>query len=152
MLNDEDLLRGFSSSLRGVQESAADFDHFLARSQKGLTKVDDSMQPLVDDGRQKMAAISNALHDPYNVNLSTRLLYDSQGKMLQSVQDTLRNVNEIVAGIERGDGAVGRLVRDPKVYDDMVQFFQGLQRDGKIQFLIRWARARDKPEKPEKSR
>ncbi|MCY1057433.1 hypothetical protein [Nannocystis sp. SCPEA4] len=148
MLNDEDLLRSFGSSLRGVRDGAADLDHFLAKGQKALTKFDDSMQPLVDDGRKKMAAISNALHDPYNVNVSTRLLYDSQGKMLKSVQDTLGNVNKIVAGIERGEGTVGRLVRDPKVYDDMVEFFRGLQRDAKIQFLIRWALSSDKPERP----
>ena len=148
MLNDEDLLRSFGSSLRGVQDGASDLDHFLAKGQKALTKFDDSMQPLVDDGRKQMAAISGALHDPYNVNVSTRLLYDSQGKMLKSVQDTLGNVNKIVAGIERGEGTVGRLVRDPKVYDDMVEFFRGLQRSAKIQFLIRWALSSDKPERP----
>lgn len=148
MLNDEDLLRGFGSSLRGVQDGAADLDHFLAKGQKALSKFDDSMQPLVDDGRKKMAAVSTALHDPYNVNVSTRLLYDSQGKMLKSVQDTLGNVNKIVAGVERGEGTMGRLVRDPKIYDDLVEFFRGFQRDGKIQFLIRWALSSGRRERP----
>ena len=45
----------------------------------------------------------------------------------------------------KGEGTLGRFLVDPKAYDDLVRFFQGFQRDAKIQFLIRWARARDKP-------
>ncbi|HEY8378444.1 MAG TPA: hypothetical protein VIK91_18230, partial [Nannocystis sp.] len=128
LLNDEDLLRTFSTSLRGVREGAADFDHFLARGKKGFAELDDSLQPVVNEGRKQMAAISGALHDPYGANLSTRLLYDREGKMLKSVQDTLGGVRNIVVGIDRGEGTIGRLVHDPKIYDDMLGFFQSLQR------------------------
>ncbi|MCY1005698.1 hypothetical protein OV079_08995 [Nannocystis pusilla] len=57
-------------------------------------------------------------------------------------------MNKIVAGIERGEGTMGRLVRDPKIYDDLVEFFRGFQRDGKIQFLIRWALSSGRRERP----
>lgn len=142
LLNDESMMQDFTASMQGVRASATTLDGYLVKARRGLATVDTDMQPAVDSGRRAMAEVSGSLRsvkDPASKSWFARLIYDPEGKLVADVEDTLDNLQKIVAGVERGDGTVGRLIRDPKVYDDMVRFFQGFQKDRTIQFLIRWA-------------
>lgn len=142
LLNDEAVMKDFTSTLRGARSTAADVDQMVASAERGLTKFDDSLQPLVDSGRKAMADISTSLRgvkDPNNTSWFAKLVHDPQGKLVEDVESTLAGVRRLTEGVQRGDGTLGRLVSDPKVYDDAVKFFQGFQKDGTIQFLIRWS-------------
>lgn len=50
-----------------------------------MTKIDDNLQPLVDDGRKVMSDIATVLKDvkdPKNKSLVSKMLYDSDGAMV----------------------------------------------------------------------
>jgi ABC-type transporter Mla subunit MlaD len=148
LLNDEGLAKGFGGSVRGVRDTTARVDRFVGGARTGLTDFDATMQPLVDDGRKAMADMHATLadvKDPNSKNKLGKVLYDRDGKMVEDVAATLESVKHITAAIDRGEGSVGRLVKDPKVYDDLREFFQGYSEDRLIQFLIRFVVRRDKP-------
>jgi hypothetical protein len=142
LLNDEAVMKDFTSTLRGARATATEVDGIVASAERGLTKFDDSLQPLVDSGRKSMADISTALRgvkDPNNKSWFASLVHDPEGRLVADVETTLAGVRRLTEGVQRGDGTIGRLISDPKVYDDLVKFFQGFQKDGTIQFLIRWS-------------
>lgn len=148
LLNDEAMMQDFTSSMRGVRASADAVDRYVGKGRRSLTQLDADLQPAVDKGRKAMAGVTNAIRGAKNPESATylaRLIHDPDGRLVADVESTFDDINKLVAGIEKGDGTLGRLVRDPKVYDDLVGFFQGFQRDKVIQFLIRWANSREKP-------
>lgn len=148
LLNDDALIGDFGQMLRGVRGSAADLDVVVRKAERARKSVDADFEPMVGKGREAMAKISGALRgvkDPNDRSTLAALLYDREGKALASVAGTLAGVRRMAQGLEKGEGTLGRLIRDPKVYDDMVEFFRGYQRDNVIQFLIRWVLAREKP-------
>jgi hypothetical protein len=142
LLNDEAVMKDFSSTLRGARATAHEVDGMVASAERGLVKFDDSLQPLVDGGRKSMADISSALRgvkDPNNKSWFAKLVHDPNGRLVEDVESTLAGVRRLTDGVQRGDGTLGRLLTDPKVYDDTVKFFQGFQNDKVIQFLVRWS-------------
>lgn len=142
LLNDEAVMKDFTSTLRGARATATEVDHMVASADRGLTRFDDSLQPVVDGGRKAMADVSAALRgvkDPGNKSWFAKLVHDPEGRLVADVESTLAGVRRLSEGLQRGDGTIGRLLSDPKVYDDAVEFFQGFQRDATIQFLIRWS-------------
>jgi len=146
LLNDESTAKDFSASLRNVRESAGGLDRSLERARSGLQTFEQDLEPGVKRGRESIAKVSQGvadIRDPNSKSLAARLLSDPEGKLVGHVEQTLGAARRLTVGVNVGEGTAGRLLRDPKVYDDLVGFFQGLQRSGAIKFLVRWARARD---------
>ena len=151
LLNDETYIKDFGSTLRSVRASATQVDGLLDRTEDTMRKFDEDLPPIVDKGKTAMAKISQTLKDVRDPNSDSpigAILYDPEGHMVEDLENTFQGVRRLSADLEQGSGTLGRFLRDPKAYDDLVRFFQGFQHDLKIQFLIRWARARDKPEPP----
>lgn len=148
LLNDESYARDFTSTLRGVRASAEEVNGLMNRTENTMRKFDEDLPPAVDKGRKAMASISDtlaAVRNPESTSPLPALLYDPEGGMARDVADSFAGAKRLSDGLLTGDGTLGRLITDPKAYDDLVRFFQGFQRDAKIQFLIRWALAKDKP-------
>jgi len=146
LLNDESTAKDFSASLRNFRESASGLDRSLERARSGLQTFEQDLEPAVKRGRESIAKVSQGvadIRDPNSKSLAARLLSDPEGKLVGHVEQTLGAARRLTVGVNAGEGTAGRLLRDPKVYDDLVGFFQGLQRSGAIKFLVRWARARD---------
>jgi len=151
LLNDESYARDFTSTLRGVRASAEEVNGLMNRTENTMRKFDEDLPPAVDKGRKAMASISDtlaAVRNPESTSPLPALLYDPEGGMAKDVADSFAGARRLSDGLLTGDGTLGRFLTDPKGYDDLVRFFQGFQRDAKIQFLIRWALARDKPRRP----
>jgi phospholipid/cholesterol/gamma-HCH transport system substrate-binding protein len=53
--------------------------------------------------------------------------------MMDKLQTTTTSLDNILARIERGEGTVGKLLRDDKLYDDMDRLFVNL--DGLVSDL-----------------
>jgi len=148
LLNDESYIRSFSSTLRSVRATTHEVDGLMHRTEDAMRKFDEDLPPAVDKGRQAMARISGTLKDVRDPNSSSptgALLYDPEGGTTRALESTFREVHRLSDGLVAGEGTLGRFLNDPKGYDDLVRFFQGFQNDAKIQFLIRWALARDQP-------
>jgi len=148
LLNDESYARDFTATLRSVRATSDEVNGLMKRTESTMRKFDEELPPAVDKGRQAMAEISNTLKDVRDPNSNSptgALLYDPEGGTAKALTDTFAGARRLSDGLITGEGTLGRFLTDPKGYDDLVRFFQGFQKDAKIQFLIRWALARDKP-------
>jgi ABC-type transporter Mla subunit MlaD len=151
LLNDETLTKDFNSSLRAARNTTARVDNLMGKAKDGLNDFDASMQPLVDDGRKKMADIHGVLRDVRDPNSDSKLaglIYDPEGKNYQHVETMFDDVRKITDAVEKGEGGLGRLVKDPKVYDDLRIFFQDIGDMGAVKILVRLMRNLDGPERP----
>ncbi len=147
LLNDPNYKEDFGITLRKVRETASGIDEFVTKANRTLTKLDENVQPLVDDARKVAGDIRKLLEDlddPTNKSVVAKMLRDKDGKMVKDLEDALHDVQEItdkVASItkkiERGDGTLGKLVNDPKVHDDIVKLFGNLERNETLKKLIR---------------
>ncbi len=146
LLNDETYIKDFGATLRSVRASATEVDGLLDRTADSMRKFDEDLPPIVDKGKTAMAKISKTLKDVRDPNSDSpmgAILYDPEGRMVEDIEATFAGARRLSTGLERGDGTLGRFLKDPKGYDDLVSFFQGFQRDKLIQFLIRWTWNRD---------
>lgn len=148
LLNDESYARDFTATMRSVRETTNEVNGLMKRTENAMRKFDEDLPPVVDKGRLAMARVSNTLkdvRDPNSTSPMGALLYDPEGGMAKALGDSIGSVHRLSDGLVKGEGTLGRFLTDPKGYDDLVRFFQGFQRDAKIQFLIRWALNNDKP-------
>lgn len=146
LLNDESTAKDFGNNLRRVRESAGSLDRTLDQARSGLQTFEKDLEPAVHSGRESIAKISGTIadiRDPSSKSITAQLLTDPTGKLVGEVEQTLSGVRRLGAGINAGEGTAGRLLRDPKVYDDLVGFFQDLGRNGALRFLVRWSWNRD---------
>ncbi len=149
LLNNETYIQDFSETLYDVRTTSASVDHGLHKARDQLQGFDDALGPKVASGREGLAKVAGRLDDIADPNSKTtahRLLNDPEGHLAGAVASSLATTQRLSKGVTQGEGSLGRLVHDPKAYDDMVMFFQGLQNDWKVQLLVRWARARDTPD------
>ncbi|MBK8265901.1 MAG: hypothetical protein IPK80_31800 [Nannocystis sp.] len=141
LLNDEAYVKDFGSTLRSIRDTAAGLDSFVQRAKSSITKIDTNIQPLVDDGRQAIANLNKILadlKDPDNKSVAAKLLYDPDGKLMHEMESTLESLGRVVAGVERGEGTVGKLLKDPKAYDDLVKILGNIERNNTIKRLVRY--------------
>ncbi len=145
-LNDETTIRSFGRNLRNVRETAATIDRGLDNAKSGLATFEQGLEPAVKQGRDAMAQITTTLaarKNPEGRSTIAQLLNDPEGKLTRDVEDSIAGARRLSVGINAGEGTMGRLLTDPKVYDDLVGFFQGLQRNFAVKLLVRWSWARD---------
>jgi ABC-type transporter Mla subunit MlaD len=146
LLNDESTARGFRRNLSNVRATASGLDRTLEKARSGLNTFEQDLEPAVKTGRDYMAKISGTfadIRDPNSKSVATRLLNDPEGKLVGHVEHTLGAARRLGEDLNAGEGTAGRLLRDPKVYDDLRGFFQDLGRNGALKFLVRWSWNRD---------
>jgi ABC-type transporter Mla subunit MlaD len=151
LLNDETLTKDFNASLRSARNSTFKVNSFVGDAKDSLNDFDASMQPLVDDGRKAMADIHNNVkdvRDPRSDSALAGLIYDPEGKNYKHVETMVSDIKKISASVEKGEGGFGRLVKDPKVYDDASVLFQDIGDMFAVKTLVRLLRNLDGPEKP----
>ncbi len=145
LLNDESYAKGFGANLRGVRDTTASIDRGLGKARRSLNTFEQDLEPAVKTGRDAMDKVSNILEerkDP-NSKATPALLLNREGKLTADVEASLAATRRIVEGVNAGEGMAGRLLTDPKVYDDLVVFFQDLGKRASIRFLVRWSWAHD---------
>jgi len=140
LLNDESTAKDFSKNMSNVRETAGGLDRTLEKARSGLNTFEQDLEPAVKTGRDSMAKISATfadIRDPNSKSVASQLLNDPEGKLVSEVEHTLAGARRIGEGINAGEGTAGRLLRDPKVYDDLRGFFQGIGNMGAVKFLVR---------------
>ena len=146
LLNDETTIKNFGRNLRNVRETAANIDRGLDNAKSGLNTFEQGLEPAVQKGRDAMHTITRTLEarkNPESRGTAAQLLDDPEGRLTKDVEDTLAGARRLMVGINAGEGTAGRLLTDPKVYDDLVGFFQDLGRRTSIRLLVRWSWAVD---------
>lgn len=146
LLNDDAYVKDFGSTLRSVRDTASNLNGFVAKAKSSMSKIDDNLQPLVDDGRKVMADVSTVLKDlkdPNNKSLLAKVVYDPKGEIVKDLEETLDGISKVVATIEKGDGTLGKLLKDPKAYDDLVKILGNIERNNTIKRLVRFVVEQD---------
>ncbi len=154
LLNDPSYQKEFSAALAKARDTADFVDRTVAEASGTLTKVETEIEPKVDAARKKVAGLRKQLDDldPSRGGIMARLLRDSDGKIVAiavTALDNLRIATALFTGaaerIERGEGTLGALVRDTKLYSDMRVRVRRLRDDWKIALLV-WLAGRVRPE------
>ena len=147
LLSDDAMKEDVSKTLRSVRNTAVGIDQFVGKANRSLGKIDQNLQPAVDDAREVMADIRQTLddiQDPSNKSLLAKLLYDKEGQMTQDVEtimgdlkETSASAKKIAKKIEDGEGTLGKLVNDSKPHDDIVKIFRDLERNTTFKSMTR---------------
>lgn len=147
LLNDDEYKEEFGITLRSIRNTAVGIDRFVDRANQSLAKLDDSLQPMVDDARATMSDLRTLLadlKDPKNKSLAAKMLYDDEGKMVEDLEKILADVERfstraasIAKKVDDGDGTLGKLVNDSKAHDDLVKILQNIERNDTFKRLVR---------------
>src|SRR5690606_38305737 len=90
-----------------------------------------------------VSTVMKDLKDPNNKSLLAKIVYDPKGEIVQDLEDTLDNISKVVSTIEKGDGTLGKLLKDPKAYDDLVKIHGNIERNNTIKKLVRFVVDKD---------
>jgi phospholipid/cholesterol/gamma-HCH transport system substrate-binding protein len=120
----------------------------VSKANRSLAKIDNNLQPAIDDARGTMSSakkLMTDLRDPNNKSLAAKLLYDEDGKLVADVEQILADVEgvttsakKIAKKIESGEGTLGKLVNDSKPHDDLVKILRNLERSNTFKRLTRY--------------
>lgn len=148
LLSDEEYKAEFGKTLRSVRNTAQGVDVFVARANQSLGKIDENLQPAVDDARKTMKDVRQLLEDlkdPSNKSLAHKLLYDKEGKLVAKLEQILSDVEEfaetakvVTARIENGQGTLGKLINDPKAHDELVKILRDTRRSDTLKRINRY--------------
>jgi hypothetical protein len=146
LLHDESYERGFSGALRKARDTAVLVDGYVATGTQKFHKVDVELEPVVHKARAgtaKIRAKLQSLDDPASTAVLPTLLRDKEGRMLSAVEHALAQARSsandlmlIAQRIERGEGGLGRLVVDGKLYNDLEHLITELQHTWLVTTII----------------
>jgi ABC-type transporter Mla subunit MlaD len=148
LLNDDEFKEDFGKSLRSVRDTAHGVDQFVGRANRTLASVDKDLQPMVDDARKTLAqtrATLDDLKDPANKSLASKLLYDTDGKLVEDFEKVVADLEEftqsaarVAKKVEKGEGTLGKLITDPKPHDDLVKILSDMKRSNSFKRAVRY--------------
>jgi ABC-type transporter Mla subunit MlaD len=150
LISDKQTKEQFTQTLRHVENSAASLDSSL-----GLLRQD---APELLAQAKKTASSATALldgvRDPNNKSVVGRLFHDEAmgQEVAQAVVNLSRSVAEVSASlahaesvlaqvdksVSEGTGTLGKMIKDPKAYDDLVKLFGNIERNNVVKRLVRY--------------
>ena len=96
-------IKELNLTLTSFKNLSGSFNNLLAKNQDSLTQVISNFSSL----SKNLAALSEDLKD---VEFS---------KTVANLDKTLNNVNTLLAGLENGEGSIGKLLKDEKLYHNL---------------------------------
>jgi ABC-type transporter Mla subunit MlaD len=145
LLGSPEYEREFTETLAKARDTAGFVDGVLRDANTRLAKVDRETEPRVAELRKDVGSIRAkfAQLDPAQGGTFAKLLRDPSGELLASVNTSLANLRTIARifadtadRIERGEGSIGALLGDSKVYDDMDRSVVEITRDWRVRLLL----------------
>jgi len=145
LLNNPEYRRDFTAALTKARESATFVDGIVKEANAELAKVDRETEPRVAELRKKVGDIRTKLDalDPSTGSTTAKLLRDPSGELLARVQTSLVNLRtaaRIFVGaankIERGEGTIGALLSDSKLYDSLDSKVVEVTNDWRLRLLL----------------
>ena len=155
LFNDPEYKAEFSKTLRHVRHGVQEVDG-------ALTSMGREVTPAVRDVRGTLRRVNKTLetiNDPENKAVVSRLLHDDAlgeevAEAITAASDalvvgkqTLVEVETVVAEVRTslasGEGTLGKLLKDPKAYDDLVKVLGNIERNNVIKKLVRFVVEQD---------
>ncbi|MFV8756715.1 MlaD family protein [Nannocystaceae bacterium ST9] len=155
LFNDPEYKDEFGRTLKSVRHSAGQLDETLTtvNTQAGpalrnvskvAANVNDVLEDL-DDPNNK-SVIARALHDPQLGEDAARAVSnaaDAVGSAREAIDDLQVVVAEVRHSVTTGEGTIGKLLKDPKAYDDLVKLLGNIERVNVVKKLVRFVIEQD---------
>lgn len=147
LLHDESYERDFTAAMRKARDAATTVDGYVKSGERVFRKIDTDLGPAVDKARKNVANIRGklaALDDPTSTDVLPTLLRDKEGRMLAAVERMVSEARSsahdgvlIVERVDRGDGGLGRMIADAKIYNDLDHLIVELQNTWLVTTIIK---------------
>ena len=96
-------IAGLNTTIENFKKTSESIDDLIVKNQNKLDNTLVNVENITDN----LSKVSDTLS---NVNI---------GQTTRDLQVTIKNINKILAQIEKGEGSVGKLLNDEKLYDDL---------------------------------
>jgi ABC-type transporter Mla subunit MlaD len=155
LFNEPEYKDEFGRTLRSVRHSAGQLDETLStinteagpalrNVSRAAGNVSDILADLEDPANQSV--IGRALHDPQmgqDAANAVRSAAEAVGSAQQAIGDLQVVVAEVRHSVTAGEGTIGKLLKDPKAYDDLVKLLGNIERVNVVKKLVRFVVEQD---------
>jgi ABC-type transporter Mla subunit MlaD len=155
LFNEPEYKDEFGRTLKSVRHSAAQLDETLStinteagpalrNVSRAAGNVSDILADLEDPANQSV--IGRALHDPQmgqDAADAVRSAAEAVGSAQQAIGDLQVVVAEVRHSVTAGEGTIGKLLKDPKAYDDLVKLLGNIERVNVVKKLVRFVVEQD---------
>jgi ABC-type transporter Mla subunit MlaD len=155
LFNEPEYKDEFGRTLKSVRHSAAQLDETLStinheagpalrNVSRAAGNVSDILADLEDPANQSV--IGRALHDP-QMGQDAADAVRSAAEAVDSAQQAIGDLQVVVAEVRHsvtaGEGTIGKLLKDPKAYDDLVKLLGNIERVNVVKKLVRFVVEQD---------
>jgi ABC-type transporter Mla subunit MlaD len=155
LFNEPEYKDEFGQTLQSVRHSAAQLDETLStinreagpalrNVSRAAGNVSDILADLEDPANQSV--IGRALHDP-QMGQDAADAVRSAAEAVESAQQAIGDLQVVVAEVRHsvtaGEGTIGKLLKDPKAYDDLVKLLGNIERVNVVKKLVRFVVEQD---------
>ncbi|PRQ07241.1 MlaD family protein [Enhygromyxa salina] len=155
LFNEPEYKDEFGRTLKSVRHSAGQLDETLStvNNQAGPAlrnvsraagNVSDILEDLENPANQSV--IGRALHDPQLGQDAADAVKSAAGAV-DSAHQAIRDLQVVVAEVRHsvtaGEGTIGKLLKDPKAYDDLVKLLGNIERVNVVKKLVRFVIEQD---------
>jgi ABC-type transporter Mla subunit MlaD len=155
LFNEPEYKDEFGQTLRSVRHSAGQLDETLStinheagpalrNVSRAAGNVSDILADLEDPANQSV--IGRALHDPQmgqDAADAVRSAAAAVDSAHQAIGDLQVVVAEVRHSVTAGEGTIGKLLKDPKAYDDLVKLLGNIERVNVVKKLVRFVVEQD---------
>lgn len=93
----------------------------LNNTTRNFTGITENIDELLDGNKEKLgSAITNLDITTQNfAKLSDSLAQINTGQMVKEMEDAISKLNAIMSGVDNGEGTIGKLLKDDKMYNNL---------------------------------
>ncbi|NVB41842.1 hypothetical protein G6O69_28680 [Pseudenhygromyxa sp. WMMC2535] len=140
----------FGRTLKSVRHSAGQLDQTLStiNSEAGpalrnVSRAADNVSGILEDleNPDNKSVLGRALHDPQmgqDAADAVKNAADAAGSAREAIDDLQVVVAEVRHSVTAGEGTIGKLLKDPKAYDDLVKLLGNIERVNVVKKLVRF--------------
>lgn len=155
LLHDPAIKSDVTKTLSSVRNSAENVDKTVAAISG---QVPATLRSVTSTAKEASRLLTD-LQNPKNKALVPRLFHDDQlgrdvsesvkeakqalGKANESLEEVDLVVADVSRSLRRGKGTLGKLLKDPKAYDDLVKLLGNMERNNVVKKLVRYVIAND---------
>jgi ABC-type transporter Mla subunit MlaD len=155
LFNEPEYKDDFGRTLKSVRHSAGQLDETLstvnreaAPALRNVSRAAGNVSDILEDleNPDNKSVIGRALHDPQmgqDAADAVKNAADAVDSAREAITDLQVVVAEVRHSVTTGEGTVGKLLKDPKAYDDLVKLLGNIERVNVVKKLVRFVIEQD---------
>lgn len=155
LFNDPEMKEEVSQTLRHVRHTASEADQTIASLNREIGPAMKSISRAADG----VSGVLKEVNDPNNQSTVAKLIHDDElgesfkktvsetAETMTAARGTVSDVQVLAAevrhSISTGEGTLGKLIKDPKAYDDLVKVLGNIERVNLLKKFVRFVVEQD---------